>query len=121
MARSRLVLHEKLKEVVPLSPGGEPPDEDLFPGGQLRVYFQVPTNKAPVLMEYPCIKYERDDSWVSRADNIAYLFLKRYQVTVIDRDPDSGIPDLVEALPYTRFDRYYVASNLNHWVYNMYF
>jgi len=72
-------------------------------------------------MEFPCIKYERDNSWVSRADNLMYLFLKRYQVTVIDRDPDSAIPDLVEALPHTRFDRYYVAANLNHWVFNLYF
>ncbi len=79
-------------------------------------YFQPPPE-----MDFPCIKYERDSSWVSRADNILYFFLKRYQVTVIDRDPDSAIPDLVEALPHTRFDRFFIAGGLNHWVYNLYF
>ncbi len=85
--------------------------------GVQAAYLQPPSTG----MDYPCIKYERDNSWVSRADNLMYLFFKRYQVTVIDRDPDSAIPDLVEALPHTRFDRYYVAANLNHWVYNLYF
>lgn len=75
----------------------------------------------PSVMNFPAIKYERDESWVSRADNLMYLFKKRYQVTVIDRKPDSAIPDLVEALPFCRFQRYYPKDGLNHWVYNLYF
>lgn len=101
MARSQQDLQTLLSEI----PGVE------------GVYMQPPSTG----MEYPAIKYERDNSWVSHADNLMYFFLKRYQVTVIDRDPDSAIPDLVEALPHCGFDRYYVAANLNHWVYNMYF
>lgn len=84
--------------------------------GPEEVYFQ-----APPRMVFPCIKYERDESWVSRADNLMYLFKKRYQVTVIDRNPDSEIPDQVEALPFTRFERFFVKDGLNHWVYNLYF
>lgn len=79
-------------------------------------YFQPPTK-----MQFPCIKFERDDSFVSHADNVMYWFLKRYQVTVIDRRPDSAIPDLVEALPHTAFDRFDVTDGLNHWTYNLYF
>lgn len=100
MARSRTEL-QTLLEAIP---------------GPLAVYFQPPGG-----MEFPCIRYERDNSWISRADNRVYLFLKRYQVTVIDRDPDSAIPDLVEQLDHCRFDRFYKTEGLNHWVYNLYF
>lgn len=100
MARSQLELQEVLQGL-----------EEGLP-----VYFQAPTK-----MSEPCIKYERDSSQVSRADNILYLFHKRYQVTVIDRDPASAIPDRVEALPHTRFDRFFTKDGLNHWTYNLYF
>lgn len=79
-------------------------------------YFQPPTT-----MEYPCIKYERSNSRAFRADNILYLLYKRYTVTVIDRDPDSLIPDQVEALPHSRFDRKYVVDGLNHFVFDLFF
>lgn len=72
-------------------------------------------------MVYPCIRYNRDDSITFHADNLLYIFKKRYKVTVIDRDPGSGIPDLVEKLPYTAFDRFYPADGLNHFVFNLYF
>lgn len=68
-------------------------------------------------MEFPCINAQRDRSWVARADNVLYFWLKRYQVTVIDRDPDSPIPDLVEALDYCRLERFFVRDGLNHWVF----
>lgn len=81
-------------------------------------YFQKPGNQ---VLTTPYIVYERDDSWVARADNFQYLFKKRYSVTVVDRDPDSTIADAVEALPLTRFDRFFVANGLNHFVFNLYF
>jgi hypothetical protein len=99
-----------------LEPGEAFPDEELYPGGLVRVYFQPPSK-----MEFPCIKYERDDSWTAFADNLLYFFKKRYLVTVIDRDPDSALPDLVEHLPYTEFQRHYARDGLNHWAYNLYF
>lgn len=77
--------------------------------------------QAPTVLPAPCIKYERSQSKVSYADNVKYLFHRRYQVTVIDRDPDSPIPDRVEALEHCSFDRFFVANGLNHWVYNLYF
>ena len=42
-------------------------------------------------------------------------------VTVIDRDPDSDIPNLVAALPTSSFNRFFVADGLNHTVYTIYF
>lgn len=86
--------------------------------GSRFVYFQPPAN---VQMQYPCIVYEKDDIDTRFADNKPYRFSKRYQVTVIDRNPDSDIPDKVAALPMTAFSRWFAADNLNHDVFNVYF
>jgi hypothetical protein len=82
------------------------------------VYFQPPTN---VQLTYPCIVYTRDFADTKFADDIPYDHTKRYMVTVIDRDPDSDIPDKVAAMPLTLFNRFYTVDNLNHDVYNVYF
>lgn len=82
------------------------------------VYFQPP-DKSEIM--YPCIVYKRDFAENLFADNGVYRHKKRYQVTVIDRDPDSDIPDLVAALPLCSFNRFYTADNLNHDVYNLFF
>lgn len=84
--------------------------------GPEAVYMQPPT-----VMKFPCIKYERDSSKVVHADDIKYMFMKRYQITVIDRDPDSPIPDRVENLEHCAFVRWFIKDGLNHWVYSLYF
>lgn len=115
----RLKLHEILSGVVQLYPDNDLlPNEELYPLGQLPTYFQPPTNTK---MKYPCIVYSRDNSWVARADSEVYLLKKRYQVTVIDRDPDSPLPDLVEMLPLTRADRVFVSGGLYHFQFQMFF
>jgi hypothetical protein len=82
------------------------------------VYFQPPTN---VQLTYPCIVYTRDFADTKFADDIPYDHTKRYMITVIDRDPDSDIPDKVAAMPLSLFNRFYTVDNLNHDVYNVYF
>ena len=82
------------------------------------VYFQAAPN---VKMVYPCIVYSRDSARVEFADDIRYKHHKRYQVTVIDADPDSELPDKVAALPFCTFDRFFSADNLNHDVFRLYF
>jgi hypothetical protein len=101
MARSRLDLQELLITL-----------------GTTNVYFQPPTN---VKMQYPCIVYNRDYSKTEFADNDPYHLNKRYQLTVIDRDPDSAIPDNVENLRLCAFSRFFVADDLNHYVFSLYF
>lgn len=86
--------------------------------GSDNVYFQPPST---LTMSYPCIIYKRDDVDTDFADNRPYKHKKRYQITVVDRDPDSTIPDLVGQLPYCVFDRFYTADNLNHDVYQLFF
>jgi hypothetical protein len=82
------------------------------------VYFQPPQNTR---MLYPCIVYQRDYADTKFADNEPWNVVKRYQVTVIDRDPDSEIPDQVARLPRCTFNRFFVADDLNHDVYQLFF
>ena len=98
MARSRQQLHELFLLMTPY------------------VYFQPPSQ-----MEFPCIKYDLDDDSINYADNIPYLHLNGYQVTIIDEDPDSVLRDIIATLPYCRFSRHYAANDLNHFVYDLFF
>lgn len=82
------------------------------------VYFQPPQN---IKLQYPCIVYERDRSFTLKADNILYLLKKRYSVIVIDRNPDSLIPEQVEALQHCSYDRFYVSDGLNHHAFQLFF
>lgn len=86
--------------------------------GSENVYFQPPPS---VQMAYPCIVYHRDDADTHFADNEPYKRKWKYQVTVIDRDPDSPIPEKVGALPMCVYDRFYAADNLNHDVFKLFF
>jgi len=72
-------------------------------------------------MQYPCVVYNRDDAITEFANNQPYAYTKRYQVTVIDRNPDSDIPDRIAALPLCIHHRFFVKDNLNHDVFNLYF
>jgi hypothetical protein len=86
--------------------------------GSDNVYFQPPESAK---MQYPCIRYAMDFKLSDWADGLPYKRDNRYLVTVIDRDPDSVIPDSVAALPRCVFDRFYTADNLNHHVFKLFF
>lgn len=82
------------------------------------VYFQPPSN---IQLVYPCIIYTRDFADTKFADDLPYSFMQRYSVMVIDKDPDSALPAKVAALPRAVFNRFFVADNLNHDVFSVYF
>jgi hypothetical protein len=84
----------------------------------LHVYFQPPPNTQVL---YPAIVYNRDLQAVEYADNQPYSRITRYQITVIDQNPDSQIPDKVAALPLSRYIRHFTTENLNHDIYDVYF
>jgi len=86
--------------------------------GSGKVYFQPPSG---LTMTYPCIIYERNAAKTLFGNNNPYVYEKQYQITVIDKDPDSLIPDKVARLPKCTFDRHFKADNLNHNVFVMYF
>lgn len=101
MAR-RLLLHKILEDIL----------------GSKYVYFQPPEN---IKIEYPCIIYQRDNSSVKYADDLKYKRVQRYQVTVIDRDPDSETPSRVRSLDYCSEARSFAVAGLNHDVFTLYF
>jgi hypothetical protein len=81
------------------------------------VYFQPPSN---VEMVFPAIVYQRDNARTEYADNNPYSNTTRYQVMVIDRNPDGPIRAKVADLPMCSYNRFYVVDKLNHDVFNLY-
>lgn len=102
MARPREELQKLLEEIL----------------GSRNVYYQPPPT---IQMHYPAIVYNRSDMYPTRADNGKYLKHISYNVTVIDRDPDSVIVDRLFELEHCRFSRHYVVDNLNHDIFTLYF
>ena len=86
--------------------------------GSTNVYFQPPPT---VKMQYPCIIYNRSYIDTKFSNNKPYKHKKRYQITVVDTNPDSVIHEKVAALPLSSYDRFFTADNLNHDVYNLFF
>lgn len=86
--------------------------------GSDHVYFQPPET---FKLSYPCIVYSRTDIDTRFADNLPYSHTKEYTLTVMDRDPDSNIPNRIADLPKCRFDRHYAANQLNHDVFTILF
>ena len=86
--------------------------------GSRNVYFQPPTN---LKMQYPAIVYSRERIEKQHADDIVYKQNTAYQITVIDKDPDSEIVHKVSQLPMCRHDRHFTSDNLNHDVFTLYY
>lgn len=86
--------------------------------GSREAYFQAPDSKG---MNYPAIVYELNGIPSLYANDGVYLSGRQYSATLIDRDPDSPLVDRIAALPACRFDRYYKADNLNHWVFVLHY
>lgn len=98
--------------------GNKPSISDFLLGLADHVYFQPPES---VKMEYPCIVYERDSVHRTFANDSPYVNTMRYTVTVIDKNPNSELNKRMLEITGCAFDRHYVASNLNHDVYTLYY
>lgn len=99
---NRLDLSAKFKEIL----------------GSDNVYFQPP---ASIKMGYPAIVYSLKNLGNTHANDSVYRQLPEYQVTVIDRNPDSEIVRKVSVLPYCRFDRHFTSDNLNHTLFSIHY
>lgn len=99
---SRVDLQRKLEELL----------------GNRHVYYQPPEN---LKMEYPCIRYSKDNIESKYANNKKYMNTNRYEVIVIDKKPDNEVIQKILELPLSSFERHYVSDNLNHDVINLYF
>ena len=100
---SRLELHEGFRTIL----------------GTDFVYFNPPES---VRMTYPCIRYSLGAPNQHRANGRIYKNTNRYEVAVIDYDPESEIPDKIQDMfPYASIDRRYRADNLNHTILTIYY
>lgn len=102
MADKRLELHELLCDIL----------------GSRNVYYQPPES---VKMQYPAIRYNRNNISNRAADNGVYKQNYSYTLTVIDKDPDSSIVESISKLPKCRHERHYTADNLNHDIFQIYY
>lgn len=99
---SRLNLQELLEEIL----------------GSRNVYFQPPES---IKLVYPCLIYERERGASFQANDDLYNYRKSYTITVIDKNPDSTIPDELEKLPYCTMNNFFKSDNLNHWIFTIYY
>lgn len=80
--------------------------------GSPYVYFQPDENTD---MVYPCIVYTKTSPSVRHADNKAYLKTDCYELTFINEDPDTEIPDrLLEEFPMIHSNKRYIADGMYH-------
>lgn len=87
--------------------------------GTRNCYFRPPTG---LKMNYPCIRYDEVDSSTQFADDRIYRLHKRYELIVIDSNPDSKIPGkLINTLPYLAPGREYYGDGLKHFTFTLYY
>lgn len=84
--------------------------------GDRHTYFNPPPS---VRMKYPAIRYSLKNFNVQFANNGIYRNTPSFEVTLIDTNPDSEYVEKILQIPYCRFDRFYVAENLNHWTFTI--
>ena len=86
--------------------------------GSRNVYFQPPES---LKLNYPAIVYKRSNIRNTFAGDNVYNQSYFYEITVIDKNPDSEIVNKVSKLPTCRFDRHFKSDNLNHDVFTLYY
>lgn len=86
--------------------------------GSPNVYYNPP---ASVRMKYPAIVFTRSAFNDKYANNGTYMRNHKYEVTVIDRDPDCVHIDVISRLPLCSHNRHFVSENLHHNVFTLYY
>ena len=90
--------------------------QNLFDGGH--VYYQPPDG---LMMRYPAIRFKKSDIEVDYANNKMYTRKTRYEIIVIDTEPDNPVIEKLLNLQYCSYDRWYAADGLNHDVLTIYY
>lgn len=87
--------------------------------GNENVYFQPPEN---IRMSYPAIVYFRNDINSRYADDRSYINVRSYDVTLIDKRPDSPfIDEIMERFSFCRYNRHQTIDNLHHDYFTIYY
>ena len=101
--KDRLELHAELKEVT----------------GYDYLYFQPPKNTE---MSYPCVRYNLSTVHVTSADNKAYVLQDCYEVILITKKQAMDVVHrLLEHFPKISPGNFYVADNLYHYPFKLYY
>lgn len=90
----------------------------LGPNERVKVYFHPPPS---LVLSYPCVVYSRDGAEVKRANNSVYDHKWLYQVTVIDKSPESKLVTALKMNPKCDYVRSFQSDQLNHDIFNTYF
>jgi hypothetical protein len=85
--------------------------------GSKNVYFQPPPN---VNLSYPCIVYKRARGVTRFASNVVHQFTRRYQVELIDPDPDSAIIEKLACMQSCVHANHFANDGLNHDIFELY-
>ena len=100
---SRLELHEEFVTLL----------------GSRNVYYRPP---ASVKMKYDAIRYDLGGKDLKRANDKIYQSMNRYDGVVITLDPDSPLPDaILNHFQMCSFGSPYIADNLNHFPFTLYY
>lgn len=100
---SRLNLHEEFCTIL----------------GTTNVYYNPPES---VKMRYDAIRYELAGKDLRRANDKVYTKTNQYDCVFITHNPDSGVPDaILERFSMCSLGRPYVADNLYHFPFTLYF
>lgn len=99
---SRLKLHEELCDLL----------------GSRSVYYDPPES---VKLQYDAIRYTRKKIDNKSANNSVYMQDNCYEVIAIYRDADSDLPEKLSRFPLCSHVNHYVADNLHHDVFTLYY
>lgn len=101
VADSRLSLQTALEKIV----------------GKDHAYFQPPSKGN---ISLPCIIYTLADIQTTHADNVIYRTCKAYQLILGDKNPDTThVATLLSSFNTIKFERFYTADGINHWVFTL--
>lgn len=82
------------------------------------VYYQPPES---LRLKFPCIIYDISRIQKQHADNKPYLRSIGFTVTYVSKNPTDEMLLKLSDLPYCYFDRSFVADNLHHYEYTIYY
>lgn len=87
--------------------------------GSNNCYFQPPETTK---LAYDCIIYRLANAQNLRADDVSYKYTRRYTLTLVTKNPDNALIDLIpQYFKYCNLSSFYTSDNLNHYNYELYY
>jgi hypothetical protein len=84
--------------------------------GDRHTYYNPPPS---VRMRYPAIKYSLSNVASKYANDGVYNVAPTYEAILIDEEVDTQYLIPMLHIPQCKFNRFYIAEGLNHWVFTI--